>query len=205
MGRSSSARRRIVELLLDEADARGATLIPPTVTTVGNLPTELFSSPVPLTDDITSRRAWSCALRSVDRADLQKIFPQLPQENRVAEWEELAGLISGLHQGVAGEGHRFADVARVCSSGLSFDDGPRWDVLAAVQGRATCSSSLGRLWSKGSRPEAGWGGVCHGEGASTASSSIWGGPRAGATGGGRSGMRILVLYTPAASAVPRGS
>ena len=66
-------------------------------------------------------------------------------------------------------------------------------------------SSPGRLWSKGSRPEAGWGGVCHGESASTASSSIWGGPRAGATGGGRSGMRILVLYTPAASAVPRGS
>ena len=129
------ARRRIVELLLDEADARGATLIPPTATTVGNLPTELFSSPVPLADDITSRRAWSCALRSINRDALQKVFPHLPHASSVAEWEELAGLISGLHQGVAGEGHRFADVAQVCSSGLPFDDGPRWKVLATVQGR----------------------------------------------------------------------
>ena len=32
------ARRRIVELLLDEAEVRGATLIPPEATTVGGLP-----------------------------------------------------------------------------------------------------------------------------------------------------------------------
>jgi len=127
------ALRRIIELLLDETEARGATLIPPTATTVGNLPYELHTDPKALADDATSRRAWSQALRSVRAESLRVVFPHLPKKTNLAEWDELAGLLSDLHQSVAGEGHSFSDVARICHSGSLYDDGPRWGVLAQVQ------------------------------------------------------------------------
>jgi len=129
------ALRRIIELLLDEAEARGATLIPPTTTTVGKLPGLLVASPLPLVDEAVSRRAWSLALRSVDQEAVERVFPHPPEGDSLTEWDELAGLLAGLHQNLAGEGHRFADAARVCRSGVLFDDGDRWEALALVQGR----------------------------------------------------------------------
>ena len=129
------ARRRMIELLLEQAEARGATLIPPTATTVGALPSALHTSLLPLADDLTCRRAWSHALRSVSQEALREVFPHLPKKGALAEWDELAGLLAGLHESVAGEGHRFSDVARICHSGVLFDDGPRWSVMARVQDR----------------------------------------------------------------------
>ena len=129
------ARRRMIELLLEQAEARGATLIPPTATTVGALPSALHTSLLPLADDLTCRHAWSHALRSVSQEALREVFPHLPKKGALAEWDELAGLLAGLHESVAGEGHRFSDVARICHSGVLFDDGPRWSVMARVQDR----------------------------------------------------------------------
>ena len=129
------ARRRMIELLLEQAEARGATLIPPTATTVGALPSALHTSLFPLADDLTCRRAWSHALRSVSQEALREVFPHLPKKGALAEWDELAGILAGLHESVAGEGHRFSDVARICHSGVIFDDAPRWSVMARVQDR----------------------------------------------------------------------
>ena len=127
------ARRRIIELLLDEAEVRGAMLIPPKATTVGSLPELLYSSAKPLADETTSRRAWSRALRSVEREAVEKVFPHLPESDGPTEWDELAGLLAGLHQTLAREGHPFGDVVKICRSGLLFDDGARWEGLARVQ------------------------------------------------------------------------
>ncbi len=129
------ARRRIIELLLDEAQARGVTLIPPAATTVGNLPGLLHASPKPVADEVVSRRAWSQALRSADRPAVEKVFPHLPESDGLAEWDELAGLLAGLHQNLAREGHRFADLVKICGSGMSYDDGARWEALGQVQRR----------------------------------------------------------------------
>ena len=127
------ARRRMIEVLLEEAEARSATLIPPTATTVGALPSALHTSLLPLADDLTCRRAWSHALRSVSQEALREVFPHLPKKGALAEWDELAGLLAGLHESVAGEEHRFSDVARICHSDVLFDDAPRWSVMARVQ------------------------------------------------------------------------
>ncbi len=127
------ARRRIIELLLDEAEGRGARLIPPEATTVGNLPGLLHSSSKPFADDVISRRAWSRALRSVERNPIERVFPHLPGSESHTEWDDLAGLLAGLHRDLAREGHRFADVVSICRSGLLFDDGARWEVLGGVQ------------------------------------------------------------------------
>ena len=129
------ALRRIIELLLDEAQARSATLIPPVATTVGNLPGLLSSSPLPLADDVVSGRAWSRAIRSVDREAIERVFPHPPDGDSLTEWDEFAELLAGLHKTLAGEGHRFADAARISRSGILFDDGDRWEALALVQER----------------------------------------------------------------------
>ena len=129
------ARRRIIELLLDEAEVRGATLIPPEATTVGSLPELLHTSPKPFADEATSRRAWSRALRDVDRKAVEMAFPRLPESDSPTEWDELAGLLAGLHETLAREGHPFADVVKICGSGPLFDDGARWEGLARVQER----------------------------------------------------------------------
>lgn len=129
------ARRRMIELLLGEAEKRGVTLVPPTSTTVGGLPDVLHTSLRPVADDATSRRAWSLALRGVDRTSLQQVFPRLPNAGHLGDWDEIARLLAELHESVAGEGHRFRDVAGICSSGMLFDDGPRWQTLALVQER----------------------------------------------------------------------
>ena len=127
------ARRRVIELLLDEADARGATLIPPEATTVGGLPELLHTGPKPFADEATSRRAWSQALRAAEREAVERVFPHLPESDSPTEWDELAGLLAGLHETLAREGHRFGDVVKICRSGLLFDDGARWEGLARVQ------------------------------------------------------------------------
>ncbi len=129
------ARRRIIELLLDEAEARSVTLIPPAATNVGRLPELLQASLKPLVGEVISRRAWSQALRSVDRTAVAAVFPHLPESDGLAEWDELAGLLAGLHQTLAGEGHRFSDLVKICGSGMSYDDGPRWEALGRVQRR----------------------------------------------------------------------
>jgi ATP-dependent helicase/nuclease subunit B len=129
------ARRRVIELLLDEAEVRGATLIPPEATTVGGLPELLHTSPRPFADEATSRRAWSRALRDVDREAVERVFSRLPESDSPTEWDELAGLLGELHETLAREGHPFGDVVKICRSGLLFDDGARWEGLARVQKR----------------------------------------------------------------------
>ena len=127
------ARRRIIELLLNETENRGVGLIPPKSATVGDLPDRFYQGDKGVADEITCLRAWSHALRGIDGSKLEEIFPRLPRVNDIASWEELAQILLGLHQTVAGEGHRFSDVARICSSGALFDAGPRWRILATVQ------------------------------------------------------------------------
>lgn len=129
------ARRRVIELLIEAAAARSVTLIPPAVTTVGHVPGILHTPARPTVDEAVALRAWSRALRSTDPEAVRPVFPHLQPQASLREWDGLARVLRELHRTLAGEGHRFADVARLCRSGVLFDDSPRWEVLAAVQRR----------------------------------------------------------------------
>jgi hypothetical protein len=129
----SRARRRLVELLLDEADRRRAILVPPRTTTAGGLAEILAPPRGSVADPVLSLRAWSLALRSAGPGLVAEVFPHMDDTASPAEWDQLADLLAAMHQRLAGEGHRFSDVARVCRSGAPFDDSARWDALAQVQ------------------------------------------------------------------------
>ncbi len=130
------AGRRLKELLLEKAEARGLRLLPPRITTVGRLP-ELFHEPErPLADPVVTRRAWAEALREMDSSARERIFLSSPADDDLRGWDTLAAEVAKLHRDVAGAGHRFSDVARVCAGGaLFFDDQERWTALSEAQER----------------------------------------------------------------------
>lgn len=151
----SRARRRLVELLLDEAERRGAILVPPRTTTVGGLAEVLAPPPGPAADSAVSLRAWSLALRGAGPGVAAVVFPHVSDAASLAEWDRLADLLAAMHQRLAGEGLRFSDVARICRSGAPFDDSARWDALAQVQrGYLRLLASGGMVDPQESRMEA---------------------------------------------------
>ncbi|MGH7459265.1 MAG: PD-(D/E)XK nuclease family protein [Longimicrobiaceae bacterium] len=127
--------RRLKELLLEEAGRLGLRLVPPRVVTVGELPELLYQPSSPAADTLLARRAWSEALRSAEPPP-RELFPDPPLRDDLRGWETLAGEVQRLHREVAGAGHSFRGVARICrEGGQLFDDHLRWQALAAVQDR----------------------------------------------------------------------
>lgn len=129
------AGRRLTELLLEEASARGAVLVPPEVDTTGRLP-ERLRRPRPdrrVAGDVLSLRAWSEALRDLDADRRSRVFPEPPAADDLPGWHEVARLVRDLHRELAGEDLRFEDVARVCRDGPGYDDSGRWRALAEAR------------------------------------------------------------------------
>lgn len=123
--------RRLVELLLDEAEARSLTLTPPRVVTTGGLPELLYTPPTRVSDPTTTRHAFAQALQVVGAERLSAAFPHTPSET--VGWLNLAGVVARLHRTLAAEGRTFGDVVRALREGFPYDDTERWEVLSAVE------------------------------------------------------------------------
>lgn len=130
---AARAGRRLVEILVDEAERRGVVLLPPVVTTIGALPERLYEPPRPLADETLSRRTWSRALRSLDSEARSTVLPEPPTEDDLPGWDRIARLVHGLHREIAAEGLEFADVARTCRETGAGTEADRWRTLAAAQ------------------------------------------------------------------------
>lgn len=130
---AARAGRRLVELLLEEADRRGAVLTPPETVTIGQLPERLYRPDRPTAGGVTAVAAWSAALRGLGPARLAPVFPDPPEADDAAGWDRLARRVLELHRETAAEGLDFARVARACRGGRGFDDSRRWEVLAEAQ------------------------------------------------------------------------
>jgi len=134
------AGRRLKEVLVEGAAARGARLVPPRVITVGALPELLYEPPRPLASDAVARLAWAAALRQLPAARLEGVFARRPEEETPAAWGGLAREVARLHREVARAGLRFDDVAVRCreaarAGDARWDDAARWEVLSEVQRR----------------------------------------------------------------------
>lgn len=130
---AARAARRLVELLLEEADARGMPLTPPRTVTIGQLPELLYRARRPPADPATVRHAFSRALQDMDAGALEGVFRTLPRT--LSGWAALAGTVAALHRETGAEGMDFREVARAFRRGFPYDDSPRWEVLATVQDR----------------------------------------------------------------------
>jgi ATP-dependent helicase/nuclease subunit B len=127
------AGRRLAELLLDQAEALGATLTPPRFATLGRLPELLYTPELPLADATAARHAYARALRDMPPGRLAPLFPELPRDT--SGWTTLAGTVASLHVELGAEGIDFRDVVRALRKGFPYDDTDRWEALAEVQER----------------------------------------------------------------------
>jgi ATP-dependent helicase/nuclease subunit B len=129
------AGRRLKELLVQETAARGARLLPPRITTVGQLPELLHDTDAPLAGDALRLRLWSRALSGMPAAERAELFVAPPETGDIRGWTTLAAGVDRLHREVGSAGLRFAEVAGRCAEGLLWDDGARWRALAGAQAR----------------------------------------------------------------------
>ncbi len=130
---ATRAARRLIEILLERAEARGMALRPPRVTTVGRLPEHLYSPGRPPPGPVVAGAAWRRAVASLKPEELQILAPPQPGFDPDAARRSLAETVRDLHERVSAAGLAFRDVREKCRSGLLFADDARWDVLARAE------------------------------------------------------------------------
>ena len=127
------ASRRLLELLVDEAEAAGHVLAPPTLVTPGGLPETLYSCD-DAADDLLCQLVRVRMLRDLDEAVLRRLTADPPEEADLRGWWRLAGELSGLVDQLAAEGLSPGDAAAASA------DGQRWQIIAEVE--AACERCL---------------------------------------------------------------
>jgi ATP-dependent helicase/nuclease subunit B len=128
------AANRLLERLLDAAQAEGCALLPPDLCTVGELPERLHPPVRPIPGPEITEAAWRAALRSLPDDRIRVLVPSPPPADALPQWGTLARTVAQLHTLLGAEGIRFADVARRCAArDLLHDDERRWEALARAQ------------------------------------------------------------------------
>ena len=129
------AGRRLLEILVAEAERRQLQLCPPRMVTAGKLPELLYQAKRPFAEPLTQQLAWTEAFRRGDPYLHEAIALKLPAENDLAARLSLGETLAGVHCELAGDGLNFADVAeRGCRlKGFPASEIARWKALAEIQ------------------------------------------------------------------------
>ncbi|HSX83602.1 MAG TPA: hypothetical protein VLQ80_34250, partial [Candidatus Saccharimonadia bacterium] len=129
------AGRRLLEILVDQAEARRLVLVPPQLVTVGQLPELLYAAQRPVANALTQQLAWVEALRHTETPVLAHLTRHLPSDQDLFAWLAFGELLATLHHELAGEGLAFADVATRGEALAAFRESARWHAMAAMQAR----------------------------------------------------------------------
>lgn len=129
------AGRRLLEILVDQAEERQLAFVPPKIVTAGQLPELLYDAKWPFANTLTQQLAWVEALRNTDERALTCLTHQLPADHDLFAWLGLGELLATLHRELAGEGLTFGDVATRSQTLATFNESERWHVLSAIQSR----------------------------------------------------------------------
>ena len=127
------AGRRLLELLVERADAEGLVLLPPVIITEGGLPELLYTPQRPFASELTQGLAWAAALGKTPRAVLEKFILHPPPNGDLSRWLELAEMVRRLHTELAADGLHFGHVAQAKSGISGFHENSRWQALRQVQ------------------------------------------------------------------------
>ncbi|RMF42363.1 MAG: hypothetical protein D6753_07750 [Planctomycetota bacterium] len=130
---TSSACRRLQELMVERAASEGAALFPPQTITIGAFPETLYTAKHSFASDMVQELAWVQALKETPPAKLRELVAAIPGEEAEASWHELARTLARLHRDLASECVEFDQVIKVL--GKNHPDAPRWRVLREVQRR----------------------------------------------------------------------
>lgn len=118
----SRAGRRLLELLVEEAEKRNKFLIPPEIINVGSLPERIITGSKPLVSDLKKRLFYLEALRSAKKETLSKIITTTPSKNDLYAWLSYVDDFIRLENELAGSCLRFRDVKVDEERFLALDD-----------------------------------------------------------------------------------
>jgi len=129
------AGRRLIELFAFAADDARLLLTPPDLTTEGQLPELLYEPALPFADDLTQLLAWKQALVEMPEHQRRAFVPVPPAIDDSLRWLDLARMFGQLHLELGGDALDFAAVQQAGRNVPGFNEGPRWNALAALQAR----------------------------------------------------------------------
>jgi ATP-dependent helicase/nuclease subunit B len=127
------AGRRLLELLVERAEANGLVLFPPLITTEGRLPELLYTPKRPFASELTQLLAWASALRKAPKAVLEQVILHPPPQADFTRWLELAELVRRLHTELAADGLHFGHVAKGKKEHSGYHEKSRWEALRQIQ------------------------------------------------------------------------
>ena len=140
------AGRRLLEILVQEADKRSLRLCPPRIVTAGSLPELLYEAKRPFADSLVQHLAWVEALRTSDPRHVQALAPVMPGADDLPAWLALGETLGKLHRELAAEELNFADVAQRGSQIEGFREAARWHALAEIQAQYLRTLDRLELW-----------------------------------------------------------
>ena len=125
--------RRLLEMLVERAEASGRALVPPRIVTVGRLPELLYSAKRPFAENLVQQLAWVEAMRQADPERLSHLVPNPPEADDLSTWLALGEMLGRLHRELAAEAMDFGAVVD-CGEGMeSFHEADRWRALLEIQ------------------------------------------------------------------------
>jgi ATP-dependent helicase/nuclease subunit B len=142
------AGRRLLEILVELAEARGLQFCPPRIVTVGKLPELLYEPKKNFAESMVQQLAWVEALRRSDARHIQTIIPALPRADDQPAWLSLGDMLARLHRELAAEDLDFTDVVRLGSQIDGFQETARWQALAEIQKQYLAILDCMELWDK---------------------------------------------------------
>ena len=146
---TARAQQRLLQLLVAEADSQDLLLVPPRITTIGNLPEFLYVAEKQLATELAQQIAWSQALAESSVEEIRCLTGRTEVEG-LQEWQPLANLISRLHSRLANDIWSFRSVANRVKDVPDFlhHEEERWDVLNTIQHRYYSILHEVDLWDK---------------------------------------------------------
>lgn len=129
---TARSRRRLLQMLVAEAESRSLLLTPPHLTTIGRLPEHLYQQEKPLASELTRRMAWIEAIKRSDQSQVETIFPRI-RSGEIRDYMAAATVLQRLHTRLASDIFSFRSVEREIDKMSEFPETERWNTLAAIQ------------------------------------------------------------------------
>jgi ATP-dependent helicase/nuclease subunit B len=129
----SRVGRRLLEILVQQAEQRKLFFLPPQIVTEGQLPELLYEPQRPLASVLTQQLTWMNVLQQMPRAQLRPLVPHPPAADDPIRWLELGDMFRRQHAEFAADGLDFSAVLKRSHQWEGFSEGPRWQALCDLQ------------------------------------------------------------------------
>lgn len=147
---SARAGRRLLELLISEAEAADKILVPPRIITVGALPEFLYTPQRAVATTAERLYLWAEALKQIPDASLQAVLADIPSRTSNAAWFKIADQLIKLDDLLLSESRTVQDVINCLKASGNEQELFRWKVIADItkayeEGlNSSCLSDLNR-------------------------------------------------------------